>query len=255
MRTLKAFLAVLVLVGFSFGAVFADDGQLSQAPSPAQLKEFFSQIESDRITSGRLQEFLRGDKRLSSYALAQDILGYDSFITPEEVTKAHGPSYTGAQLKHFADTLPSEDVLRWCQNNNYALVAGPPVPLGLLEIQFPNVKISHRDTHDKAITKWLVISKEPVQNSTNKNWDEQLRLLSKDERVANAAEMGWFITTFYWARGVRLFDNNSVRTSDITWDGLRVEVGFWNNGSGVMSNYRSAGARHPNVGLAAARKL
>ena len=35
-------------------------GWASDAPTPAQLKEFFAQIESGRITQHRLQEFLRG---------------------------------------------------------------------------------------------------------------------------------------------------------------------------------------------------
>jgi DNA-directed RNA polymerase alpha subunit len=39
-------------------------GWASDSPTPAQLKEFFSQIESGRITKARLQSFLRGGDTL-----------------------------------------------------------------------------------------------------------------------------------------------------------------------------------------------
>jgi len=39
----------------------AVSGWASESPTPAQLKEFFSQIDSGRITKGRLQAFLRGE--------------------------------------------------------------------------------------------------------------------------------------------------------------------------------------------------
>ncbi len=38
-------------------------GWASDTPTPAQLKEFFAQMESGRITKDRLQEFLRGESR------------------------------------------------------------------------------------------------------------------------------------------------------------------------------------------------
>ena len=41
----------------------AGNGWASDAPTPAQLKEFFAQIEKGRITKGKLQGFLRGGAR------------------------------------------------------------------------------------------------------------------------------------------------------------------------------------------------
>ena len=40
------------------------NGWVSDAPTPAQLKEFFAQIQSGRITKESLQDFLRGNKRI-----------------------------------------------------------------------------------------------------------------------------------------------------------------------------------------------
>jgi len=45
-------------------------GWTSESPTPAQLKEFFAQIESGRITKERLQAFLRGEKEDTSVLLA-----------------------------------------------------------------------------------------------------------------------------------------------------------------------------------------
>ena len=45
-------------------------GWTSGSPTPAQLKEFFAQIESGRITKERLQAFLRGEKEDTSVLLA-----------------------------------------------------------------------------------------------------------------------------------------------------------------------------------------
>ena len=45
-------------------------GWTSESPTPAQLKEFFAQIDTGRITKERLQAFLRGEKEDTSVLLA-----------------------------------------------------------------------------------------------------------------------------------------------------------------------------------------
>jgi len=195
--------------------------------------------------------------------VARMILG-DDIVFPDEIAEARGLSYTDAKLKHFADTMPSEEALRWCKANGYAIVAGPPSPMGLLEVR--SLKSEHFyskaggwyegyafGNDDKAQTEWLAIRKEPVPNSFNQNWNEQLRLLSKDEQVPNAGEMSWFITTFYEVRGVRLFEKVYVRTSSVASGGDCVGVGDFDEDGLNVNNYWDDN-RNYNIGLAASRQ-
>jgi hypothetical protein len=71
--------------------------------------------------------------------------------------------------------------------------------------------------------------------------------------VPNAAEMSWFITTYFEVRGVRLFENVYVRTSSLGSDGSRVDVGrFDSDGLGVYFYWGDG--RSVSIGLSAARK-
>lgn len=236
-------------------------GWASDAPTPAQLKELFSQIASGRITKRRFQTFLRnGVVFKNNGEVARMILG-DDIVFPDEIAEARGLSYTDADLKHFADTMPSEEALCWCKVNNYAVVAGPPSPMGLLEVR--SLKPCHfylknsgwYEKHgfyqnDKAETEWLAICKEPAPNSVNQN----RKYLSKDEQVPNAGEMSWFITTFYRVRGVRLFEKVYVRTSSIASDGLHVHVGRFGE-RGLDIYYFSGDSHYYDIGVAVSRKF
>lgn len=198
------------------------------------------------------------------YALAQSILGAD-FITPEEVTKARSSIvYTDDQITALAENLPTEDVLKWCKENGYAVMPAPPTAMSTLDVR--EIQSAHfysktgswysdqkfaRD--DKTSFGWLAIKKTPVANSTSKNWNEQNKLLSALEKVPNAAEMSWFSTTYFEVRGIRLFEGVYVRTSSLVSGGLRVYVGYFDSdGLGVSGWYDDC--RHGNLGLSAARK-
>jgi len=237
-------------------------GRASDAPTPAQLKELSSQIASGRINKRRLQAFLRSGVVFKNEEIARLILG-DDIVFPDEIAEVRGLSYTDAQLKHFVDTMPSEEALRWCKTNGHAIVAGPPSPMGLLEVR--SLKAEHfyskadgwYEGHtfgngDKAQTEWLAIRKEPVPNSFNQNWNEQPRLLSKEEQVPNAGEMSWFITTFYEVRGARLFEKVYVWTSSVASGGYRVYVGYFGE-RGLDVRIYWDDDRDYHIGLAASR--
>ncbi|MES2409145.1 MAG: hypothetical protein V4509_02475 [Patescibacteria group bacterium] len=201
--------------------------------------------------------------KTSRYTLAQSILGVD-FITPEEVAKARGAIYTDEQIKALAESLPSEDMLKWCKENGYAVMPAPPQAMSLLEIQeikpdhfYSKTKEWYGDQkfarEDKTSFGWLAIKKTPVSNSTSKNWDEQSKLLSALEKVPNAAEMSWFITTYFEVRGVRLFESIYVWTSSLGSDGGRVVVGLFDS-AGLGVGYYSGNGRRDNLGVSASRK-
>lgn len=239
-------------------------GWASDSPTPAQLKEFFSQLESGRITKRKLQGFLRSGQIFKNEDAARLILG-DDIVFPDEIAEARGLSYTEDQLRHLAETIPSEEMLRALKTNNFALVAGPPSPMSLLDVRQVEPGLFYSKTggwyedqkfarDDKAHTEWLAIRKEPVPDSTNRNWNEQLGLIRAEERVPNAGEMSWFITTFFKVRGVRLFERIYVRTLSVVSVDGRVFVGcFGSDGLGVGNLWDDL--RLVSFGLVSARKF
>ncbi len=211
-----------------------------------------------------LEGVRRFGAKAPDYGLAQSILGAD-FITPEEVTKAR-PSvvYTAEQITALAESLPSEEMLKWCKDNGYAVMPAPPTAMSTLDVREIQSAHFYSKTggwyadqkfarEDKTSFGWLAIKKTPVANSTSKTWNEQNKLLSKLETVPNAAEMCWFITTYFEVRGVRLFEGIYVRTSSLGSGGSRVRVGFFDSvGLGVSFCWDDY--RYDVFGLSAARK-
>lgn len=183
--------------------------------------------------------------KTSVSTLSQSILGVD-FITPEEVMKAR-PSivYTNEQIATLVGSLPSEDVLKWCKDNGYAVMPAPPQACSMLDVR--EIKPTHFYSktggwyndktfarEDKTSFGWLAIKKTPVSNSNSKNWNEQNELLYEFERVPNAGEATWFITTYFEVRGVRLLEKVHVRTSSLNFKVNRVAIGgFSSEGLGV----------------------
>ncbi len=210
---------------------------------------------------------LEGIKRFSAkqpdYALAQSILGVD-FITPEEIMKVSAVIFEGKHLASLHDTIPPEDVLRWCKDHNYAVVAAPPYPINLLNIRMLDSSPFYSKTggwyaeqrfasENKTGTGWLMIRKDPVPNSTRKNWNEQNKLISGVERVPNSAEVSWLATIYFKVLGIRLLESIYVRCSDLDSGGARVDVGYF--GAGGLSVHDSWGDdRYGDLGLASARK-
>ena len=235
----------------------------------------YSKARLDHERAQRLNEhpgfaayLLAGIRRFSmkapDYALAQSILGVD-FITPEEVTKARpNVVYSDEQVAALAEAIPSVELLEWCKENGYAVMSAPPTAMSTLEVRALKPDLFYSKTggwyahqkfasEDKTSSGWLLIKKTPIADSTSKMWGEQNKLLSKFETVPNAAQMCWFITTYYEVRGVRLFEGVYVRTSSLILNGVNVRVGdFVSDRLHVLdcrNDYRIG-----NLGLSAARE-
>ncbi len=204
---------------------------------------------------------------LPDYTSARSILGGD-FVTPEEIMTARPDlAYTPEQVAQLAESIPSEDALKWCKANGYAVVAGPPRDMSLLDVRASKNTHFYSKTegwyansnqqfsrNDKASFGWLMVRKAPVPESKSKNWDEQTKLIVDPESVPNAVEMSWFITIFFEVRGVRLFEKVYVRTSSVDSDGDHVDVGDFVAKGLFVSNYWD-GYRDAFLGVASARKF
>ncbi len=200
-----------------------------------------------------------------NYSLAESILGAD-FITPEEVAKARTSIvYTDEETHKLVESLPSEDALKWCKDNGYAVIPAPPTAMSMLDVREMESFHFYTKTggwyadqkyagEDRTSQGWLAIKKTFVSNSTSKNWSEQNKLLSALEKVPNAALMSWFITTYFEVRGARLFESVYVRTSSLDSGGDRVCVGNF-DAWGLSVNGYWRGCRDGSLGLSAGRKF
>ena len=246
-------------------------GQRATETFRAQYNKAGLNDESAQILNehpGFAAHLAEGIRRFSAkapdYGLAQSILGMD-FITPEEVSKAR-PSivYTDDQITALAESLPSEDMLKWCKDNGYAVMPAPPTAMSLLDVREIQSAHFYSKTggwysdqkfarEDRTSFGWLAIKKTPISDSTSKNWNEQNKLLSALETVPNAAEMSWFITTYFEVRGIRLFESIYVRTSSLDSDGDGVLVGGFVS-EGLYVDYWYGDDRGGVLGLSGVRK-
>lgn len=201
-----------------------------------------------------------------SYTLARSILGNDDFITPEEIAEARKLIYNEKQIKFFLETLPAEEVLRWCRDNCFILVAGPPSPMSLLDIRNLNSNMFYSETRgwyseeaqnffreDVIRTDWFMLRKTLVPNSRNKVWIEQQELLSKEEYIPNAPEVAWGITTYKEVRNIYLLHDVFPRTSSFDSDGRPVDVGGFGD-MGIRVGFFWDVSRFDCLGVVSARK-
>ena len=171
-------------------------------------------------------------KTKKTYNVAQQILG-DDIIFTEEIAKARGLSYGNAELKHFVKTMSSEEVLRWCKAHGCIVMAGPPSPIGLLGVRSISqdlFRLNCEDDNwyekdpfsedDEVKAEWLVVRKSDTCYSRDSE-----SVILKRERVPNAAEVSWFLTTYYKVRGGRFFERyGSATTCSYSSRGDRVII-------------------------------
>jgi len=106
---------------------------------------------------------------------------------------------------------------------------------------------------DKGEVGWQLVRKAPIVDSTNKTWNEQQALLSKDEETPKAQVVVYTIIGHFLATGERLLENIYVRTSSLDSGGDRVNVGNF-DAKGLNVNNWNDDNRNDNIGLSAARQ-
>ena len=143
------------------------------SPTPAQLKEFFAQIESGRITGKKLQAMLGGHKEFLmavNYSQSLDQMikaGYCNWIN-DNITVDHFPiEGSGKQEKnftlfHFDKTKTSEEVIAEMNKEGFSpakiedlLVLGESQPE--LQKQFPIIALGSvwRDSDGNPLVPYL----------------------------------------------------------------------------------------------------
>lgn len=196
-----------------------------------------------------------------SYDLAKKILG-DDFISPEEIMKFRkGITYTDEQLAYFKKTIPSQEILEWCRDNDCVIIAGSNSHISFLDIRnlnrdylyikedgyYNSKKIV--SNNDKIETKWYLFYKKLFPETANKNWDYQ-KQISECQIIPNLAEFTWFITTYKAVRDVYLFDSTLCRVSNFDSNNIDYHfcVGLFDKyGFSLKEIYDDD--THPNLGV------
>ena len=195
----------------------------------------------------------------TSQKRSREIMGTNMFGI-EDAIKHFGVNPSKAQLAALSEVPFSEETLEACKAT-HVLVAF--FPMSTLDI-----RAAHKDQNlfynqdwynkqafakDKGEIGWHLIRKTPVPESLNKTWDDQQKLIGKDDETPKAVVMVYTIIGHYKAMGERLFEKVWVRCSDLGSDGHRVLVGSFDaEGLGASSLWDYN--RHGHLGLASARK-
>ena len=198
-------------------------------------------------------------KPSTSQKRAREIMG-KNFFGVEEAIKHFGVTPTDRQRVALSEIPFSEEVLEQSKKTHILVAV---FPLSILEIRgkvdsklFYNQDWYNKEdfAKDHGEVSWQLVYKTSVDNSTSKNWQEQQALLGKDDEVPIAQVMVYTIIGHYLSTGERLFEQIYVRCLDITSDGARVDVGYFDQ-NGLHVNYHWDDCRYSDIGLASSRKF
>jgi len=170
--------------------------------------------------------------------IAREILGED-YVSPEEVSKAHGFNYSEEQKTILALTMPNSRMLKWLKRYGYMLVATLPIKCSLSLFRLICNQPYYRSREgwctrppqsffrDEVLrpAAWLMIHKQPYMGSSNKTWAFQQGFLTRGEYIPNAIEVTYAFTTYHMVRGVCLLYGVYVRTSSVDENAQHVIVG------------------------------
>lgn len=248
-------------VGFS--QVFGRGAEVLRRLEEAGLTYDDLQVPIDDLEMRkRLVRFWRsgGYESTTTQKLAREIMG-KNFFSVEEAVQYFGVKPTRAQLSALSEIPFTEAELREVKDT-HVLVA--VFPLSILEIRDKverNLFYSYEGAwynkeafaKDRGDARWQLVRKTPVENSTNKTWQEQQTLLSNKEETPKAQVMVYTIIGHFLATGERLFERTYVRCSDLDSDGYRVYVGHFDS-DGLHVFYYWDGHRYYYLGLSSARK-
>ena len=191
---------------------------------------------------------------------AREIMG-KNFFGVEDAIKYFGVIPTKEQIATLSEIPFTEATIEECRET-HVLVA--VFPLSILEIR-GKVAQGQRLFYDqdwynkqafakeKGETKWKLVRKTPVVNSTSKTWPEQQALLANNEETPTARVMVYTIIGHFLSTGERLFEKVYVRCSDLDSDGFRVFVGDFDSDRLHVHSYWDDD-RYDYLGLSSARK-
>jgi len=221
-----------------------------------------SLIESkDNGLAKKVVSYIRrgGRENPAAFERAMEIMG-KNFLSPWDVVEHFGVEY-GDEISKLLQIPFSENVLEECKDT-HILFAG--YPLTILDIRskvspelFPvadnrwYARLAFAKA-DKVKTRWYLMRKDIVPNSTDKTHAEQTMMLAKNEEVPRACEVVFMTILAYLVMDECLFEGVYARCKDITKNGGRACVLGYPNGGIGLEGFSSA---YFMVGSAASRNI
>lgn len=191
---------------------------------------------------------------------AAAIMG-SNFIGVEALEHHFGVKLTEASREGLFGRVPySGELLRQCADTHILVARGALSLMGVWQAQ-PKLLCGgsnpwYEEQHFATTmveAGWDLVRKSTIPGSINMTWDEQCALLGPNEIVPSAAALAQVILLAYLETGERLFRRVYVRTSNVTDDGIRVNVGSFEPNSLYVF---PSGDSHQSVyvGLASCQK-
>lgn len=188
---------------------------------------------------------------------ARQIMG-KNFFGVEEAQTHFKIKPTAEQLFSLSEIPFSETELKECKDK-HILVAVFPISINDLHSGVDGKLFHNQDwynnqafANERGEVGWHLISKTPVKNSTSKTWNEQQKLIQKNDEVPTAQVMVYAIIGHLKATGELLFENIYVRCSSVA-SGRRVSVGCFDASGLYVHNW--GGDAYCRIGVASSRKF
>lgn len=200
-----------------------------------------------------------------SYHDAKVIMGRN-FLGIDEVEQAFGVTYSAGDRAKLAQIPFPEEVLRACADT-HVLVAGFPMSINDVR-KSRNVKGSAAKLFYSSLgdawyeresfantsveVRWFLLRKKPVDNSTSKTYEQQLRLIPQGEENPWARDVVFATIVLFLTTGERLYESVYVRCKDVDPNGCRVCVGDFDRvGLYIFSDWD--GYRDGDLGVCSVR--
>ncbi|MBI4992073.1 MAG: hypothetical protein HZB99_02540 [Candidatus Harrisonbacteria bacterium] len=205
-----------------------------------------------------------------------------NFFGVEEWTALYSVKFTKKQLREVAEFPWGEDVLnapcplvkgKTVKETHFAFLGLENVngkPLTILHLQelhpqngqpkfasyAPSSWYSQQTWATKLTAKfrWYLMPLEIVPNSESKTYQDQVAMLPQGYEVPTAVEEVLKDILYYRKNGIYLNPTRYARTTDVTSDGYRVVVGFF-DGDGLFVFRGWDDGRGGSLGLGASRKF
>jgi hypothetical protein len=212
-------------------------GRGSDEPTPAQMKEFYAQVEAKKITKGRLQVFLSGSTQDLTVEVAQEVMGKKNFFGPNEWTEFFGekvqiatvPEIPWSQAELENPGIKQEHFLFLGLDR----LDGKPLNLPTWNKVYsgeyhPKFYLDWYLTHDFAKKTcrlcWYLMPVGIVEGSNNHSYDQQIAMLPSEYEVPSAIERVSANILYYLLNRKYLDPDYWARTNDKSYSGDRVLV-------------------------------
>lgn len=231
-------------------------------PTPAQMKEFYAQVESGRITRGRLQKFLRDNATGSatswqpvSVHLAEMIMS--NFIGIGEATKLN----IAVPINSAKYTLVpfSEAELENANEKGQTLVAMPSINLATLLAFLPEQLLFKQTWYCQATERAAIANQNTnpgyyllyptLPGSAGKVYEEQVELQPAGYVLPNAAEIVYAVAACLMKYDEALF-NSVLRCRYVTYNGCIANVVIDKKRIAIDQEAHWRDRRSPNTALA-----